>query len=234
MEKVSLNEQDKVLVTEDVYRTAVWAVEEKMRANAEVKTLRAKMAENNKTFFDKKKEVAFQDDYGKDGVMFNEKYYKDYQNVLKNYDLMFLDLNNQKNAIKSKFGFGKKKKLEEVDRKIDELNEKMDVYCEIRNREEIFEKTWQKDGKFFDLNKDFKAQENEIRKGYIKEAIKEIFENHPEYIMLDFSKESLPKDVIAEINNYQKKFKFSSKNTEKQTSKKEQAKANSEVEPERE
>ena len=195
--------QNNLQIVDDFYETTVWAVEEKMRANKEVAELRKKMAENNKTFFDKKKEVAFQDDYGKDGVMFNEKYYEDYQNVLNHYNIMYLELNNEKNAIKSKLGFGKKKKLEEINRKIDKLNEKMDVYCEIRNREEIFEQTWQKNGKFFDLNKEFKDRENKIREDYIKEAVKEIFEKHPEYSIYDFSKVNLPKIVKNEINEYQ-------------------------------
>lgn len=206
MKKTNLDEQNDMQIIEDVYKTTVWAVEEKMRTNKEVIKLREKMAKNNKTFFDKKKEVVFQDDYGKDGVMFNEKYYEDYKNVLENYNIMYLELNNERNAIKSKLGFGKKKKLEEIDKKIFELNEKMDIYCEIRNREEIFEQTWQKDGKFFDLNKEFKNKENKIREGYIKEAVKEIFEKYPQYSVYDFSKVNLPKAVVTEINNFQDKI----------------------------
>lgn len=209
MKKTNLDEQNDMQIIEDVYKTTVWAVEEKMRTNKEVIKLREKMAKNNKTFFDKKKEVVFQDDYGKDGVMFNEKYYEDYKNVLENYNIMYLELNNERNAIKSKLGFGKKKKLEEIDKKIFELNEKMDIYCEIRNREEIFEQTWQKDGKFFDLNKEFKNKENKIREGYIKEAVKEIFEKYPQYSVYDFSKVNLPKTVVTEINNFQDKIEKS-------------------------
>lgn len=233
MKKISLNEENNLLVVEDFYRTTVWAVEEKMKANKEVTELRKKMAENNKTFFDKKKEVAFQDDYGKDGVMFNEKYYDDYQNVLKNYNIMYLELNNERNAIKSKLGFGKKKKLEEIDRKIFELNEKMDIYCEIRNREEIFEETWQKNGKFFDLNKEFKDRETEIREGYIKEAVKEIFEKYPEYSVYDFSKVNLPKAVVNEINAYQDSLNANLKNNKNQSNKND-AKTYTEVELEKE
>lgn len=239
MKKISLNEQNNLQVVEDFYRTTVWAVEEKMRANKEVAELREKMAENNKTFFDKKSEVIFQDDYGKDGVMFNEKYYDDYKNVLKNYNIMYLELNNERNAIKSKLGFGKKKKLEEIDRKIFELNEKMDIYCRIRKREELFEKTWQKDGKFFDLNKELKNREIEIREGYIKEAVKEIFEKYPEYSVYDFSKVNLPKAVVNEINAFQNSLNPNSKNNENQSNKNDakisnDVKANTEVELERE
>ena len=53
--------QNNLQIVDDFYETTVWAVEEKMRANKEVVELRKKMAENNKTFFDKKKEVAFSD-----------------------------------------------------------------------------------------------------------------------------------------------------------------------------
>ena len=198
-------------VTNVIWKEVEHRVRNVMQTNPETAILENQILENNKTFFDRKEELAFQvnygftDDYGEDYLDFNysQDLYDNYQYYLNNFDKILENLNNQKKKLETGFHFNKKKKLMEIDSKIESENKQYKYYMSIREREKKFEETWFKDGKFVDLNKDAKERLASIREDAVKKLIEECFNKHPELMIYDFDGLKFRKDVLEAIKKEQ-------------------------------
>ena len=123
-------------VTNVIWKEVEHRVRNVMQTNPETAILENQILENNKTFFDRKEELAFQvnygftDDYGEDYLDFNysQDLYDNYQYYLNNFDKILENLNNQKKKLETGFHFNKKKKLMEIDSKIESENKQYKYY----------------------------------------------------------------------------------------------------------
>ena len=167
-------------VTDIIWKEVEHKVRGEMQKIPRAVELESKISENNKTFFDKKEEIAFQvdygftDDYGEDypDYQYSEELYKNYQNFLANYDTILANLEAEKQKIQSaKFMFGRARKLEDIEYKIQSAKRDYKYYKGIQEREQKFHETWYRDGKFVDLNKDYKQELAEIRRGVVEKLV---------------------------------------------------------------
>lgn len=182
-----------------------------LKKNEEVVELQKKIDENQKVYFNKEEEIEFQvnygftDDYGEDypDYRYSEELYKGYRNYLENFDKILADLYKKKETLESKFAFGKKRKLEDLEWQIKDAKRTYDRYMKIYEREQKSQ-IWYKDGKLVDINKPYKDRISEIKAEIAVKIVEDCFNKYPELMLYDFKGTRFGEDIIKAIENEQK------------------------------
>ena len=175
-------------------------VKKLLESDEEAKKLCEIIENNNKTYFDKHNEDEFQTDYGftdesgEDYMdwRFDQRLYDNYKRYTSNFDGVLAELEAEKTKLLKGFHFGKKAKLERIENKIKQAHETHQRYMKIFEREQKFKETWQKDGKFFDINEEHVSHLRDISIPYIEKAVSECIDKHPELMVYSFDGYSVP------------------------------------------
>lgn len=198
-------------------------LKEVLSKDKEAVELNEKMKENNKTYFDKNNESLFQsdygftDDWGEDypDYSFNQSKYDSYLKYVHNFPEILDKLNQEKAKLESGFHFNKKKKLADIAYRIEEAHKIREACLKVYEREKLFKETWYKDGKFVDLNAEYKEKLNEIKNRYVKQLAEECIDRHPELMMYEFEGTHLTPLVEKAITEAQKTRTLSTEKTKK-------------------
>ena len=175
-------------------------VKKLLESDEEAKKLTEIIENNNKTYFNKYNEDEFQtdygftDDYGEDYMdwRFDSRLYDQYKRYTTDFEGVIAELEAEKAKLQKGFHFGKKAKLERLDARIKNAHETHQRYMKIYEREKTFKQTWQKDGKFFDINEEHVKRLRDICIPYIEKAVAECIDKHPELMVYSFDGFSVP------------------------------------------
>ena len=185
-------------------------VDNAMQSNNDVIDLERKINENNHTFFDPKTDPRFNSFFASIAgeKIFDQKEYDEYKDDIENFDKNIEQLYIERKRISKKiFMSNKKKKLDEIDKTIALKQLKHLVNLDTYKDEMNSNKLWYKDGKFVDINKDYKERLEEIKTNYLKESIKKFFNENPKYANIDYSEFELSENMLNSIKDLQNKSK---------------------------
>lgn len=186
--------QEYTKVADILYSELFRKVRNLMSEDERVKEISTEIEENNETFFDKEREWAFQSNYGpKSGSdeiyadwRFNPERYNTYIRYTCHFDDVLSEILSKKDRLQKGFHFHKKAKLVEVDNELEHVYKSQEYWLKVREKEETFKKIWQKDGEFYDINKDKIQELIQISIPYIEKTVKECLDNHPEFMLYEF------------------------------------------------
>lgn len=243
MEKISLRKLNQMRGGKEKYLEITNIVDlfvekrinDEMKKIPEAVKIQSLIDENKLTFFNKEEEFAFLEDfgytdsYGEDytDIRFSQDMYDYYRYVVENYESILSNYENKKKEIESKkFAFNKKRKVSELDFAIENLKANYQTFLEVKEREDLFNKTWYKDVKFVDLNKENKQKLSVIRNGVIEKLVEECFNKNPELMLYDFSEMShyYGEDILKAIKKEQDSRVLVAESSNKKEQKKKQEK----------
>lgn len=169
---------------------------------------------NNKTFFDPKREFEFIDctitpGVGEDVVEleYSQEQYNYYNYILNNFDSVIKKYEEEKQKIENQnFVSDKKSKLDLYDQMISKAKNDYAKFTKIKEKEENFKKLWFKDGKFVDLNKDFKDERDFIKRWYTEYVLVKKLDENPSILMFDFTNVNCDKILKEAIKKAQELF----------------------------
>ncbi|MBQ8844464.1 MAG: hypothetical protein IJ008_00435 [Clostridia bacterium] len=170
-------------------------VREEMDKNPEVARLAKIIEQNNSCIFNRTYEREFQiDETFFDGheditsYRYSEELYQEYRDFLKNYRSKLGVLEAKKHKLETKFHFFKNRRLEKVKQDIEKLRLKHEKYLKIYEREKLYQATWEKDGKFVNINDEHFQKMVKISLPLFKKYFSECLNNHPELMVYDFDR----------------------------------------------
>lgn len=199
---------------EKIKNNALW----KMTRSNEVNRLKRKYAENESFYYDPQKDKYFLISYwytdeNKEEHMaykFDEQKYFRYKNFMKDYNKNYSELKDKRQKLLDGFALFKEKKLQKINIEIEYYQKMYRIYHEFAYKEALSARS-KVENQIIDEK--LKVIEDE----YIKQEIVQMFNNHPDYVRLDFNSVKIDVGLYVKILRYQKalreeKIKKSQKN----------------------